>query len=84
MRRVGWVAFAVCCALTGATPAFAQHVHRSEPLVLPPYSVAFVQDSRCSAGQVMKVTGAIRGLRRKKTCVPLHVDQAFSGRIGPS
>jgi hypothetical protein len=35
-----------------------------------------VQDASCPAGKVLKVTGAIRGLHRKKACVPLASEQA--------
>ncbi|HEU0081883.1 MAG TPA: hypothetical protein VFQ87_03350, partial [Bradyrhizobium sp.] len=54
---------------TAALPCLAQTVLKSEPLVLGPYEVAFVQDAACPAGKVLKVTGAIRGLHRKKACV---------------
>jgi hypothetical protein len=57
-------------------PCFAQTILKSEPLVLAPYEVALVQDSSCGAGKVMKVTGAIRGLHRKKVCVVLGSAQA--------
>ncbi|MFO1110994.1 MAG: hypothetical protein U1E61_17590 [Bradyrhizobium sp.] len=58
------------------TPCVAQTVLKSEPLVLAPYEIAFVQDNSCGAGRVLKVTGAIRGLHRKKSCVPLGSAQA--------
>jgi hypothetical protein len=57
-------------------PCLAQTVLKSEPLVLAPYEIAFVQDSSCPAGQVLKVTGAIRGLHRRKACVVLASEQA--------
>ena len=57
-------------------PCLAQNVLKSEPLVLAPYEVAYVQDASCPAGKVLKVTGAIRGLHRKKACVTLAADQA--------
>ena len=57
-------------------PCLAQNVLRSEPLVLAPYEIAYVQDAACPAGKVLKVTGAIRGLHRKKACVTLAGDQA--------
>ncbi len=79
MFRVIWVASALGLFLASAEPTFAQYIHRSEPLVLPPYGVALVHDNRCSVGKVMKVTGAIRGLRRKKTCIPHQTSQAFAG-----
>ena len=57
-------------------PCLAQNVLKSEPLVLAPYEIAFVQDSSCGMGKVLKVTGAIRGLHRKKVCVALGSAQA--------
>jgi hypothetical protein len=62
--------------VTVALPCFAQTVLKSEPLILAPYEVAFVQDASCPAGKVLKVTGAIRGLHRRKTCVTLAAEQA--------
>jgi hypothetical protein len=59
-----------------AQPCFAQTVLKSEPFVLAPYEIAFVQDASCPAGKVLKVTGAIRGLHRRKTCVVLAAEQA--------
>ena len=44
-----------------AVPCAAQTVLKSEPLILAPYEIAFVQDASCPAGKVLKVTGAIRG-----------------------
>jgi hypothetical protein len=61
---------------TLAAPCFAQTILKSEPYILAPYEVAFVQDASCSAGKVLKVTGAIRGLNRKKVCVTLVAEQA--------
>ena len=57
-------------------PCLAQTVLKSEPLVLAPYEIALVQDPSCPAGQVLKVTGAIRGLHRRKACVVLASEQA--------
>jgi hypothetical protein len=59
-----------------ALPCAAQTVLKSEPLALAPYEVAFVQDASCSAGKVLKVTGAIRGVHRKRICVALAAEQA--------
>ena len=59
-----------------ATPGRAQTILKSEPLVLGPYEIAFVQDASCPVGQVRKVTGAIRGLHRRKTCVALIAERA--------
>jgi hypothetical protein len=59
-----------------AVPCLAQTVLKSEPLVLAPYEVAFVRGASCPAGKVLKVTGAIRGLHRRKICVELAAEQA--------
>ncbi len=59
-----------------AVPCLAQTVLKSEPLILSPYEIAFVQDASCPAGKVLKVTGAIRGLHRRKACVSLASEQA--------
>ncbi|MET0971346.1 MAG: hypothetical protein ABWY18_19260 [Tardiphaga sp.] len=65
----------------GAAPSFAQVIRASEPLVLAPYESALVQDGSCTGGKVLKVTGAIRGLRRKKTCISLGDAQASLGSL---
>jgi len=59
-----------------ALPCLAETVLKSEPLMLSPYEVAFVQDASCPVGKVLKVTGAIRGLHRRKVCVTLAAEQA--------
>ena len=66
-----------------AGPCLAQTVLKSEPLALAPYEVAFVQDSTCPAGWVLKVTGAIRGLHRKRICVALASERASLGVATP-
>lgn len=58
-------------------PCFAQNVLRTEPLVLAPYEIAYVRNSACPAGKVLKVTGSIRGLHRRKACVTLASEQAW-------
>ena len=47
------------------------------------YPCPFVQDASCPAGKVLKVTGAIRGLHRKKTCVVLASEQASLSAATP-
>jgi hypothetical protein len=66
-----------------ALPCLAETVLKSEPLVLAPYEVAFVQDASCPVGRVLKVTGAIRGLHRRKTCVTLAAEQASLAVASP-
>jgi hypothetical protein len=71
--RALWLGL-ILSALT--LPCLAQTVLKSEPLVLAPYEIALVQDASCPAGKVLKVTGAIRGLHRRKACVALAAEQA--------
>ncbi len=59
-----------------SVPCLAQTVLKSEPLILAPYEIAYVQDASCTPGKVLKVTGAIRGLNRKRVCVARAGDQA--------
>jgi hypothetical protein len=66
----------VFSAAAVSLPCFAQTILKSEPLALSPYEVAFVQDASCPSGKVLKVTGAIRGLHRRKTCVTLSAERA--------
>jgi hypothetical protein len=68
-RRVGTqmrIPLVGCVLLTAIQPSFAQKLLTAEPLILDPYVVVFVNDGSCSAGKKLKVTGAIRGLHRKK------------------
>lgn len=70
-------AFLLGVVLAAASaPCLAQTVLKSEPFVLAPYEIAYVQDASCSVGKVLKVTGAIRGLHRKRVCVARAGDQA--------
>jgi hypothetical protein len=64
-------------------PCSAQTILKSEPLMLAPYEVAFVQDVSCPSGKVLKVTGAIRGLHRRKACVALAGEQASLATATP-
>ena len=68
---------------TAALPCFAQTILKSEPLILAPYEIAFVQDAACPVGKVLKVTGAIRGLHRKKVCVTVGLEQATLSAATP-
>jgi hypothetical protein len=66
-----------------ALPCFGQTILKSEPFILAPYEIAFVQDVSCPAGKVLKVTGAIRGLHRRKACVALASEQASLVKAAP-
>jgi hypothetical protein len=59
-----------------AEPGFAQTILRYEPLYLAPYEVAYVHNASCGSGMVLKVTGSMRSLPRKKACVPVTLEQA--------
>jgi hypothetical protein len=77
-------AFALALILSAVSvPCLAQTVLKSEPLILAPYEIAFVQDSSCPVGKVLKVTGAIRGLNRRKACVVLASEQASLSSATP-
>jgi hypothetical protein len=52
-----------------AEPGFAQTILGHEPLYLVPYETAYVHSASCGAGMVLKVTGSMRHLPRKKACV---------------
>jgi hypothetical protein len=39
--------------------------------MMDPYSTIYVDDGSCSAGKVLRVQGAPRNQRRKKSCVPM-------------
>jgi quercetin dioxygenase-like cupin family protein len=58
------------------SPGFADTILNFEPLLLAPYDAAFVQNGSCPDGKILKVTGAIRGLDRRKACV------FFDGQAG--
>lgn len=64
-------------------PCAAQTILKSESLMLAPYEVAFVRDASCPSGKVLKVTGAIRGLHRRKACVALAGEQASLATATP-
>jgi hypothetical protein len=66
-----------------ATPCLAQTILRSEPLALGPYEVAFVQATSCPTGKVLKVTGSIKGLHRRRSCVALATEQASLAAATP-
>jgi hypothetical protein len=58
-----------------AEPAPAQTILGHEPLYLAPYEVAYVHSASCGAGMVLKVTGSMRHLPRKKACVLSRLEQ---------
>jgi len=62
---------AILAALIAAHPSSAQKLYSYEPLMMDPYSTIYVDNGSCSAGKVLKVQGAPRNQRRKKSCVPM-------------
>jgi hypothetical protein len=71
-------------AMFAAQPASAQKLHSYEPLMMDPYSTIYVNDGSCSAGKVLKVQGAPRNHRRKKSCVPMSDLQSGAPRSQPA
>lgn len=68
-RMVGLGALLIGLLL--AQPVAAQKLYPYEPLMMDPYSTIYVNDGSCSTGKVLKVQGAPRNHRRKKSCVPM-------------
>jgi len=60
------------CLAQDATPTFLKR----EPYFLPPSSVVFVDNGTCGVGKVLKVTGALGAIRRKKVCVAMGREEA--------
>jgi hypothetical protein len=58
-------------SLLASQPSSAQKIYPNEPLMMDPYSTIYVNDGSCSAGKVLRVQGAPRNQRRKKSCVPM-------------
>lgn len=61
----------VAACISICQPAAAQKFHAHEPSTMDPYSTIYVNDGSCSAGKVLKVQGALKNHRRKKSCVLL-------------
>lgn len=60
-----------------ATPMFATPTFlKREPYFLPPSSVVFIDNGTCGVGKVLKVTGALGAIRRKKVCVAMGREEA--------
>lgn len=81
MRRV----FAVLLVCVVSAPCLAQsissNVLKREPHFLSPYSVVFVDNGMCGVGNVMKITGALGSMRRKKICVPVPVSRVQASLV---
>lgn len=57
--------------LATASPGVSETILTFEPSVLAPCETSFIQNGSCPNGNFFKVTGAIEGLNRQKTGVPL-------------
>jgi hypothetical protein len=66
--------------VAASQPSFAQAVLKSEPLYLAPNQVAYVSHVSCEGKLVLRVTGSMRHLPRKKVCVAIGRDQAALSR----
>ena len=62
---------ALLTVVLAVQPSFAQKIYSYEPLMMDPYSTIYVDDGSCSAGKVLRVQGAAKNQRRKKSCVPM-------------
>jgi quercetin dioxygenase-like cupin family protein len=62
------------------SPGLGDSTLNFEPLILAPYETTFVQNGSCPNGQILKVTGAIRGLDRRKACVSIGRQAGVSDR----
>ena len=62
------------CALIPA--ASAQTVLKREPHYLAPGAVVYVDTGQCGVGKVMKVTGILKGISRRKACISLEPQEA--------
>ena len=76
MRTV--VAVALLCAVSAPCPAqeLTPNFLKKEPYFLSPWSVVYVDNGSCGVGKILKVTGALGALRRKKACVPMGREEA--------
>ena len=82
LRRLAASAL-LLAALFVVQPSYSQKLYPYEPLMMDPYTTIYVNDGSCSAGKVLKVQGAPRNQRRKKSCVPMS-DLQGAPRSGAS
>lgn len=74
-------ALAVLFVCAAAQPCLAKNFLKTEPYFLAPFSVVYVDNGVCGAGKVLKVKGALGGMRRQKTCVPMGQEEASLGSV---
>lgn len=56
--------------------ASAQTILKREPHYLAPGAVVYVDTGQCGVGKVMKVTGILKGISRRKACISLNAQEA--------
>ena len=56
--------------------ASAQTILKREPHYLAPGAVVYVDTGQCGVGKVMKVTGILKGISRRKACVTRDAQEA--------
>lgn len=76
MRGVFVVAFVCLMSQPSLAQSASQNFLKKEPHFLAPYASVFVDNGSCRGGQVLKVTGALGAMRRKKICVPMGREEA--------
>jgi quercetin dioxygenase-like cupin family protein len=62
------------------SPGSANSTLNFEPLILAPYETEFVRNGSCPAGKILRITGAIRGLDRRKACVSIDRQAGLGDR----
>jgi hypothetical protein len=81
-RRVGFEGTLMRVLLAGLfafvliPAASAQPILKREPHYLAPGAVVYVDTGQCGVGKVMKVTGIMKGISRRKICMSLDPQEA--------
>lgn len=76
-------ALAVLFVCAAAQPCVAKTFLKSEPYILAPFAVVYVDNGVCGVGKVLRVKGALGGIRRQKTCVPMGREEASRASATP-
>ena len=64
-------------ALALIPAASARPILNREPHYLAPGVVVYVDSGQCGVGKVMKVTGASKGISRRKICMSVDPQEAM-------
>jgi len=57
----------VLAYLLAGRPVFAKKLYSYEPPMIDSYAIIYVDNGSCSAGKVLKIRGAVKNHRRKKS-----------------